>query len=457
MGVIMLICPLDYRYGKKEMKAVFSEENRLRSQLLVEAALARAHAAVGNIPDDAAEIITEKCSPEHVKLERVKEIEAETKHDVMAMVNAISEQCGDAGRYVHLGATSNDIVDTAAALEFKAALDMIEEDLDKFIITLCALAARHRDTVMMGRTHGQFAIPTTFGFKVSGYVMEMLRHRDRLREARPRICVGKMSGAIGTGAGFGDKFFRIQQLVMQDLGLGVEEAATQIVGRDRYAELVFLLSIIATSCERYATEVRNLQRSEIAEVAEAFDAKKQVGSSTMAQKRNPMLSENVCGLARIVRAYLDPQLECMVLWHERDLTNSSAERFILPHAAVLTDDILSKMNDVFAHLTVNEANMLRNIDSAGGFIMAESVLLALASKGMGRQEAHELVRKVSRKAEDEGKDLKEALKANRAVSKLLKGKELDMVMDPTNYVGQAPEMVDRTVAYAEATLGRKII
>jgi adenylosuccinate lyase len=237
----------------------------------------------------------------------------------------------------------------------------------------------------------------------------------------------------------------------------VEESATQIVGRDRYAELVFLLSIIATSCERFATEVRNLQRSEIAEVAEAFDVKKQVGSSTMAQKRNPMLSENVCGLARIVRAYLDPQLECMVLWHERDLTNSSAERFILPHAAVLTDDILSKMTDVFAHLTVNEANMLRNIDSAGGFIMAESVLLALANKGMGRQEAHELVRKVSRKAEDEGKDLKEALKANRAVTKLLKGKELDKVMDPTNYVGKAPEMVDRTIAYAEASLGRKIL
>jgi adenylosuccinate lyase len=161
MAVIMLICPLDYRYGKKEMKAVFSEENRLRTQLLVEAALARAHAAVGNIPEEAAETITEKCSPEHVRLERVKEIEAETKHDVMAMVNAISEQCGDAGRYVHLGATSNDIVDTAAALEFKAALDMIERDLDMLIITLCALAARHRDTVMMGRTHGQFAIPTT--------------------------------------------------------------------------------------------------------------------------------------------------------------------------------------------------------------------------------------------------------------------------------------------------------
>jgi adenylosuccinate lyase len=456
MEVIMLICPLDYRYGKKEMKEVFSEENRLRTQMLVEAALARAHAAVGNIPAEAAEEISRKCHPEFVSLARVKEIEAETKHDVMALVSAISEQCGEAGRYVHLGATSNDIVDTATGLEVKAALDIIERDIDGLVVTLCSLAAKHRDTVMMGRTHGQFAIPTTFGFKIAGYVTEMLRHRDRVREVRSRACVGKMSGAIGTGAGFGDQFLRIQQLVMTDLGLGVEEAATQVVNRDRYAELVFVLGLIATSCERFATEVRNLQRSEIAEVAEAFDARKQVGSSTMAQKRNPMLSENICGLARIVRSLIAPQLECMVLWHERDLTNSSAERFILPHAAVLTDDILSKMNDVFSNLRVNKDNMRRNIGSAGGFIMAEAVLLALANKGMGRQEAHELVRKVSLKAEEEGRDLKEALKANRSVTRLLKAKELDRVMDPDNYVGKAPELVDRIIAMAEVRLGRKI-
>jgi adenylosuccinate lyase len=439
------------------MKAVFSEENRLRTQLLVEAALARAHAKVGDIPESAAEAISAKCTPEFVKMERVKSIEAEIKHDVMSMVKAISEQCGDAGRYVHLGATSNDIVDTAAALEFRDALDIIERDLDTLIITMSALAFKHRQTVMMGRTHGQFAIPTTFGFKVAGYISEMLRHRQRIEEMLPRVCVGKMSGAIGTGAGFGEKFFQIQDLVMRDLGLGHEEAATQLVNRDRYAELVFVLSLISTSCERYATEVRNLQRSEIGEVAEAFDAKKQVGSSTMAQKKNPMLSENISGLARVVRSYINPEMECMVLWHERDLSNSSAERFILPHVAVLTDDILGKMNDVFAHISVNEKNMRRNIGSANGFIMAESVLLALAGKGLGRQEAHELVRKVSLKAEEDGKDLKTALKANKTVTKHLNAKELDEVMDPDNYVGKAPEMVDRVIATAEATLGRKII
>ncbi len=229
----MLICPLDYRYGRKEMKEVFSEENRLRTQLLVEAALARAQATVGSIPEEAAAEITVKCSPEFVQMERVKEIEAETKHDVMALVKAISEQCGEAGRFVHLGATSNDIVDTAAGLEFRAAIDIIEQDLDALIITMCAVAAKHRRTVMIGRTHGQFAIPTTFGFKVAGYITELLRHRDRIKEMRPRLCVGKMSGAIGTGAGFGDRFFKVQALVMKDLHLGVEEAATQIVSRAR--------------------------------------------------------------------------------------------------------------------------------------------------------------------------------------------------------------------------------
>ncbi len=439
------------------MKALFSEESRLSAQLLVEAALARAHAEVGNIPAEAAEVISAKCRPEIVRLERVKAIEAEMKHDVMAMVTAIAEQCGDAGRYVHLGATSNDIVDTAAALGFKSALDIIERDLDGLIITMSALAFKHRRTVMMGRTHGQFAIPTTLGFKLAGYISELLRHRQRIMEIRPRVCVGKMSGAIGTGAGFGDRFFRIQDLVMKDLGLGQEEAATQLVCRDRYAELVFELGLISTSCERYATEVRNLQRSEIGEIAEAFDAKKQVGSSTMAQKKNPMLSENVSGLARVVRSYLAPQMECMVLWHERDLSNSSAERFILPHVAVLTDDILAKMNEVFANLTVNKQNMRRNIESANGFIMAEAVLLALANKGLGRQEAHELVRNVSMAAEAEGKGLKEALKANSTVKKLLSAKELEAVMEPDNYLGKAPEMVDRTIARAEAELGRKII
>jgi adenylosuccinate lyase len=445
----MLICPLDYRYGREAMKEVLSEENRLRTQLMVEAALARAHAKLGNIPKQDAERIARACTLDVVKLSRVKEIEAETKHDVMAMVKAITEKSGTSGKYVHLGATSNDMVDTAAALQIKQALELIEEDLIELVKVFAAMAKKHRDTVMVARTHGQFAIPTTFGFKIAGYASEIIRDLERLRELRPRVCVGKMSGAVGTGAGFGDSFFELQELVMKELGLGVEEAATQIVCRDRYAELASFLALLATACERYATEVRNLQRTEIGEVMEAFDDKKQVGSSTMAQKRNPMLCENLCGLARIVRGFVPAAYEDMVLWHERDLSNSSAERFIIPHMFVLTDDILIKTAQVYSGLKVDKERMLRNLESSKGMVMSEAVMLALVNKGLGRQDAHELVRRASLAAEKQGKHLKEVLSKCKDVSKVMSAKELDQVMVYSSYVGSAPEMVDKVVARAK--------
>lgn len=448
----MLICPLDYRYGRKEMKEILSEERRLRTQLQVEGALAMAHAKAGNIPRKEAQRIAKACSSGKVTLERVKEIESETKHDIMAMVKAITESSGEAGRYVHLGATSNDIVDTAMALQMKQALDLIEEDILSLLRALADLARRHRDTVMVARTHGQFAIPTTFGFKLSGYASEMLRFLGRLRELRPRVCVGKMSGAVGTGAGFGPSFFKVQEEVMGDLGLGTEEAATQIVCRDRYAELASFLALLSTACERYATEVRNLQRTEIGEVMEAFDDKKQVGSSTMAQKRNPMLSENLCGLARVVRGFVPAAYEDMVLWHERDLTNSSAERFIIPHMFVLTDDILVKMRQVFTGLKVNEERMLSNLRSSRGMVMSEAVMLALVSKGLGRQDAHEVVRRASLAAEKQGKDLRDALLKCKEVRKVMDARDLDKVMEYSSYVGSAPEMVDRVLAKVEKAL-----
>ncbi|MEM0449844.1 MAG: adenylosuccinate lyase, partial [Methanomassiliicoccales archaeon] len=425
----MLICPLDYRYGRKEMKEILSEEQRLRAQLRVEGSLALAHAEIGNIPKEDGELIAKVCSSGEISLERVKEIEKQTKHDVMAMVKAITERAGKAGKYVHLGATSNDIVDTAMALQIKQALWLIEQDIKNLINILVKLAECHRDTLMVARTHGQFAIPTTFGFKIAGYVSEMLRFLDRLNELKPRVIVGKMSGAVGTGAGFGPNFFKIQDLVMKDLGLEVEEVATQIVCRDRYAELASFLALLCTACERYATEVRNLQRTEIGEVMEAFDEKNQVGSSTMAQKRNPALSENLCGLARIVRGFVSAAYEDMILWHERDLTNSSAERFIIPHMFVLADDILIKTAEIFEHLKVNKEKMLLNLESSRGMIMSEAVMLALVSKGMGRQDAHEVIRKATLNAEKKGEDLKKVLMRSKIVRKYLNPKELDKIMD----------------------------
>lgn len=446
------LCPLDFRYGRAEMKRVFDEDSRLLFQMQVEAALARAHAALGNIPREAADSISAIADLEHVKISRVKEIEKETKHDLMALVKAMTEASGDAGRYVHLGATSNDIVDTASALQIKAALTIIRADVDDLIVTLAKLAKRERDTLEVGRTHAQFAIPITFGFKIAGYLAEMLRHRERLEQVQGRATVGKMAGAVGTGAALGSHFFQIQELVMQDLGIGYEPAATQVVGRDRYTELICLLANIATSLDRYGTEVRNLQRSELSEAMEAFDVSKQVGSSTMAQKKNPITSENVCGLARIVRGFVIPTFESQVLWHERDLSNSSAERFVLPHVFVLLDDMLQKMIDVFSHLSVDRKRMIHNIELAKGMIMAEPVMMALTAKGVGRQEAHELIREASMVAARDGLHLHDAL-LQSPVRDILSEKEIWEAMDPAGYVGGAPEIVDRLVKEASRTLG----
>jgi len=437
------------------MKAILSEERRLAMQLQVEAALALAHAKVGDFSQKDAERIVKACDPQAISLDRVKEIEKETKHDVMAMVKAITEKSGSSGKYVHLGATSNDIVDCATALQIKDALEVIEADLDRFILTLATMARQHRSTLMVARTHGQFAIPTTFGFKIAGYVMELLRYKERIGETRKRACVGKMSGAVGTGAALGPHFLELQDEVMRQLGMGVEEAATQIVCRDRYAELISLMAELCTSCERYAIEVRNLQRSEVQEVAEAFDIENQVGSSTMAQKKNPITSENVCGLSRIARGFVMPALENMTLWHERDLSNSSAERFILPHVLILTDDILVKMEEVFAHLVVRKDKMRENLERANGLIMAEAVMIALVDKGIGRQDAHTIVRRASMKAEAEGANLYDKLLKVKEVRKAFAPEELAKVMDPANYIGQAPLLVDRAVQAARKRVKRR--
>ena len=451
------LCPLDYRYGRKDMKAIFYEESRLQYQMDVEAALARAHAKLGTITEEQAKEITRVANLDIVKIDRVKEIESETKHDLMAMVKAMTEQCkGDAGKFVHYGATSNDIVDTATALQIKAAIEIIQKDVDSFIVTLAKLAKRERDTIEIGRTHAQFAIPITFGFKISGYIAEMLRHRERLIQVKPRACAGKMAGAVGTGAALGKNFFKIQETVMGDLGLSYEPAATQVVGRDRYSELVCLVANIATSLERYGTEVRNLQRSEIGEAAEPFDRAKQVGSSTMAQKRNPMMSENVCGLARVVRSMVTPMFESQVLWHERDLTNSSTERFVLPHTFVLLDEMFKKMEVVFSGLEVYRDRMIANIESSRGLVMAESLMMKMTEKGIGRQDAHEIVRSSSMIAEDENRHLRDVLLEREDLKGLMSKEDIIAAMDPNNYTGGSKEIVDKMVAEVEKTLNVKV-
>ncbi len=428
------------------MKAVWDEENRLQRLLDVEAALAQAQARVGNIKKDHADIIRKTASTRYVKLEHVREIDRKINHEIMAVIRALSEQAGESGKFVHVGATSNDILDTGAALQIKDALKILEADLEGLKKALARRAKEHRDTIMVGRTHGQFALPITFGLKLANYALEVQRHVERLREARARVLVGKMSGAVGTGAGFGPKALEIQGIVMEELGLGVEEGPTQIVARDRYVELMSLLANISCSVEKFATEVRNLQRGEIGEVSEFFDESVQVGSSTMAHKRNPVTAENVCGLARIVRGFMSPAYESAILWHERDLTNSSAERFFVPHSFILIDDMVVKMTKLFDTLVISSSQMERNLARAGSVIMAESVILALVSKGMGRQEAHELIRKCSMDSQRACEDFKAFLMGDKKVTALLSERELDAALDPRAYLGSAGQTIDRILS-----------
>jgi adenylosuccinate lyase len=444
------VCPLDYRYGRKEIKEIFGETKRLQYLLDVEAALARAHAKVGNIPKNAADEITKKATTKLVKAERVKQIESETRHDIMSVTRALAEQCkGDAGKYIHLGATSYDIIDTANALQFGDGLYLVSKSLVSLKKTLLSLTKKHRKTIMVGRTHGQHTIPITFGLKMAGYAMEVERHLERLFELKSRLLVGKLSGAVGTGAALGPKAMKIQEDMLKELKLGIEDVSTQIVCRDRYNELLGVLCNIATSMEKFATEIRNLQRDEIREVAEAFEAKKQVGSSTMPHKRNPITCEQICGLSRLIRCYALPTYENAIQWHERDLCNSSNERFIIPHSIILTDWVVYKMDDVFKNLKVFPENMKKNLEITGGLPMAESLMTTLISKGMGRGEAHEIMRKTALKAVKEGKTLKEAFMQENKKLKLLTEKDVDHALNPKNYLGVTDKIIDRVVKKLE--------
>ncbi len=442
----MPILPIDTgRYGTEEMRRVFDEENRLQKMLDVEAALAWAHEEVGNIPREDAEKIVKTASVKHVKLDRVKEIELEIKHDVMALVQAFAEACGPSGAYVHLGATSYDIVDTAMALQLRDAVDLIEKRLNDIEDVLMEKAKQYKETIMIGRTHGQHALPITLGFKFAVWIRETARHIERLRECRKRALVGKMSGAVGTQAGLGPHAIRIQQLVMERLSITPAEISTQIVQRDRYAELVCVLAMIASTLDKMATEIRELQRPEIGEVSEPFERERQVGSSTMPHKRNPITCERVCGLAKVVRSLVGPALENIPTWHERDLTQSSAERFIIPEACILTDYMLVLMTNVLKDLWVDEERMRRNLELTQGRTMSEAAMIALTRKGMDRQKAHELIRHLAMKSEVEKQPFKETLLKDETVQRLLSEKEVDQALDPKNYLGTAIKQVDLVV------------
>ena len=438
----MAIHPIEFRYGTAEMKQVWSEESKLIKLLQVEAALARAEADVGMIPGDAADTIA--AAVDSVKLERVNEIEDEIHHDMMAVVMAMSEQCGTAGKWVHFGATSNDMLDTQLALQIKESIALLRSKTIAVRDALVEMADKHKTTVCVGRTHGQIGVPTTYGLRFAVWASEMDRHLTRLDELEPRAAVGQMTGAVGTQAAFGADGIEVQRRTMEYLGLGSVEVSTQIIQRDRHAEFVMWMANTVTTLDKICVEFRSLQRTEIAEIEESF-GKKQVGSSTMPHKRNPIKSEQVCGLARIVRAMVEPELLNNTLWDERDLTNSSCERVIFPETCVLTDHILKLAEGIIANLRFFPENIKRNLELMGGLNMGEAVMIELAKRGVGRQEAHEIVRTSAMEARESGRHMKEVLMSRPEVTEFISAGEIEGVMDPEGYIGTAVEQVEAVV------------
>ena len=444
----MSVSPLDYRYGRPEAKEIWSREGRHSRQLEVERALVWAHCQLGRVSAEHYDMIADISDPGIVTADRVDEIEAETRHDIMALTKAMAEKAGEAAWCIHLGATSNDIVDSAVALQIRDSIKLQRQSLKTLLATLSDLAERERDTVMLGRTHGQAAVPITFGLKIAVFVDEFRRHLVRLDELESRAITGKFLGAVGTGAAQGENAKELQQLILQHLGLTVPVATTQVVGRDRYIEWVGWMANVAASVEKLLQEVRNLQRSEIAEVGEWFDVEKQVGSSTMAHKRNPITAENASGLARIVRAMIIPSYENALLWHERDLANSSSERFTLSHAMILLDDILAKSDRVMGKCVVDADRMLANIETQNGLVMAEKIMLALVDEGIHRDQAHEILRAASMVAVAENRHLREICGEYESVTSAFTSDELDKLFDPSSHLGVSGEIVDETIALA---------
>lgn len=439
----MAIHPIEYRYGTEEMKFVWSEENRLHKLMMVEAALAKAEADIGLIPKKAADIIS--ASTGLVELDRVKEIEDEIHHDMMAVVIGISEKCPeDAGKWVHFGATSNDILDTATGLQLKEAVQILEDKMHRLLDVLLMQAEAHKHTVCAARTHGQIGVPTTYGLRFAIWASEVARHIERLEQLKPRLLVGQMTGAVGTQAAFGKDGIEIQKRVMQYLEIGSVDVSNQIIQRDRHAEFVMWMANTVTTLDKIGVEIRSLQRTEIAEVEESF-RKKQVGSSTMPHKRNPIKSEQICGLARIVRAMVEPELLNNTLWDERDLTNSSCERIVFPEACVLTDHIIKLGIGVIENLRFYPENIRRNLNLLRGLNMGEAVMIELAKRGVGRQEAHEIVRSSAMEAHETGKHFKEVLLSKTNVANYLTEEDINSLVDPDRYIGTAVEQVEAVV------------
>ncbi|BDZ70265.1 adenylosuccinate lyase [Methanobacterium petrolearium] len=446
----MAIHPIEFRYGTPEMKRIWESEHKLQKMLEVEAALAEAEAQLKLIPEEAAIEISKKANIQYVTKERVDEIERETNHDIASMVKALAEVCdGDAGEYVHFGATSNDIIDSSQSMLLKDSIEIIQEKVEHLARIILKLADENKRMVCIGRTHGQHALPTTYGMKFALWADELHRQYDRLETCKGRLCVGMMTGAVGTTAALGEDGLDVHLKVSEILGLPPVLISNQVVQRDNHAEYIMCLANLASTLDKIALEIRNLQRTEIKEVGESFDPEKQVGSSTMPHKMNPITAERICGVSRIIKAYPSPALQNNALWHERDLTNSSSERIMLPEASILTDYILKLTIRLMEKLVFYPENIEKDLNLTGGLIMAERFMAELTRRGMGRQTAYALVRKCALEANKSGMGLKDVILQQGEIKNYLTPEEVDEIMDPHTYLGSSVKIVEKVLDESE--------
>ncbi len=410
------------------MGELWTETYKLKTWLQVEVAVCEAQAELGAIPEAAVEEIKAKANFDP---NRVLEIEKEVRHDMIAFLTNVNEYVGDAGRYIHLGLTSSDVLDTALALQMVASLDIILERLEELSQAIRYQAQQHRNTVTIGRSHGIHAEPITFGFKLAGWLAEVLRNRDRLCRLHQEIAVGKISGAVGTYANVDP---RVEEIACQKLGLQPDTASTQVISRDRHANYVQQLALLGATIERFAVEIRNLQRTDVLEVEEFF-SKGQKGSSAMPHKRNPIRSERLTGMARILRSHAVAALENVALWHERDISHSSVERVILPDVCILTHFMLVEITDLVKHLLVYPENMKRNMNLYGGVVFSQRVLLTLVEKGMSREEAYSVVQSCAHEAwnKPEG-DFHALIAKDSRITSQLTPEEVEACFDPQHHL-----------------------
>ncbi len=438
----LAILPIDSgRYGTKEMIKVFSEQQKVDYQLLIEGEVGAAQSSLGMVPESVGEQIRRAAASGAITASRIKELESKSDHDTAALVEALGENCPEEARpWIHYGLTSNDLVDTSNSMQIRDALGIIRPKIVKMARILSDKAQEYVGVPAVGRTHGQHASIVSFGLKFANWADEMARHAERINEIKQRVLICKTLGVVGTGSLMGVRSLEVQEIVAQRLGLHPAAVATQIVARERYAEYVFVMSLTSSTLEKIATEIRNLQRTEIGEVAEQFK-KGQMGSSAVPVKRNPIKSERVTSLSRLVRAQVGVCLENVSLWHERDLSNSANERFVIPMVSILTDEMLETMIRTISGLVVDTKRITENLHITRGQIFAEFVLEALIKKGIPRFEAYRDVQRVAFEAAESGAQYRDALKADAAFNSKLTDEEIDAIFVAENHLGASLNII----------------